>query len=142
MILKLRHILRFGRNQEGSVAVEFALCILPLLLIVGGIMDFGHLFYVEHLITNASREGARYASRYTGASTEPTSDEISTYVRTTLNYDSFNLDDFNVSGSYTGSPPNKIATVTVQAKKYWWILTSFLSTKQLTSTTAMTVERL
>ena len=26
----------------------------------------GHMYYMDHLITNASREGARYAAKYTG----------------------------------------------------------------------------
>lgn len=46
-------------NDRGAAAVEFAI-ILPLLLIlVGGIIDFGRLFYTEIMVTNAAREGAR-----------------------------------------------------------------------------------
>ena len=65
MFIRLRQLLRRGRGQEGSAAVEFAI-ILPLLmfLILGG-MDLGHMYYIEHLITNASREGARYGRKYT-----------------------------------------------------------------------------
>jgi hypothetical protein len=103
-------------------------------------MDLGHMYYIEHVITNASREGARYAARYTG-NPPPTSSQISSYVKTDLNYNSFNLKDLNVSGNYTGTSPNEIVTVTVQADKYWWILGNILpNPDQLKAETAMAVE--
>jgi len=47
------------RNQKGASAVEFAL-ILPLLVVLlFGIVEFGLLMYNTQVITNASREGAR-----------------------------------------------------------------------------------
>jgi Flp pilus assembly protein TadG len=48
-----------GKRQEGAAAVEFAI-ILPLLVVlVFGIIEFGLLLYNQQVITNASREGAR-----------------------------------------------------------------------------------
>jgi Flp pilus assembly protein TadG len=48
------------KNQTGTTLVEFAI-ILPLLLILlFGLMDFGILLYNKAVITNASREAARY----------------------------------------------------------------------------------
>jgi Flp pilus assembly protein TadG len=136
-------LLRLGGRQEGAAAVEFAL-ILPILmmLILGG-MDFAHMLYMDHLITNASREGARYAAKYTGNPTPPTSGAISTYVKTNLGYSGFNFDNLVVSGSYAGAFPDKIATVTVTADKHWWILGSlpgFTNPKVLTAQTAMISE--
>jgi Flp pilus assembly protein TadG len=46
------------------VAVEFIILFPLFLLIVVGIVEFGHLWYVDHVITNASREGARAAVVY------------------------------------------------------------------------------
>jgi len=106
-------------------------------------MDLAHSYYIEYTITNASRGGARYASKYTGNPTPPTSDQISAYVKNNLNYNGFNLNDLIVSGSYTGTSPNQIVTVTVQAKNYWWILGSlpgFTNPTTLTAQTAMTME--
>lgn len=48
------------RDQRGGSAVEFAILLLVLLLIVFGIIEFGLIFYNQQVITNASREGARY----------------------------------------------------------------------------------
>jgi Flp pilus assembly protein TadG len=51
----------FSASEAGSVAVEFVVLFPLFLLIVVGIVEFGHLWYVDHVITNASREGARAA---------------------------------------------------------------------------------
>ena len=47
------------RNQKGAAAVEFAIVLPLLLLLVFGMIEFGLLFYNKQVITNASREGAR-----------------------------------------------------------------------------------
>jgi len=48
------------KGTRGTAAVEFAL-ILPLLLVlVFGIIEFSLLLYDQAVITNASREGARF----------------------------------------------------------------------------------
>jgi len=51
---------RAGRNrQRGVAAVEFAL-VLPLLLtVVMGAIDWGWYFFIDQLVTNCAREGAR-----------------------------------------------------------------------------------
>jgi Flp pilus assembly protein TadG len=47
------------RDQKGGALIEFAIVLPLLLLLVGGIVDFGILFYNKQVLTNASREGAR-----------------------------------------------------------------------------------
>lgn len=47
------------RNNHGGALVEFAIVLPLLLILVGGFIEFGVLFYNKQLITNASREGAR-----------------------------------------------------------------------------------
>jgi Flp pilus assembly protein TadG len=141
MFIRLRQLLRRGRGQEGSAAVEFAIILPILLLLLLGALDMGHMYYMDHLITNASREGARYAAKYTGAA-QPTSAQVSSYVKSTLNYNAFNLDTLTVTAAYAGVVPNKIATVTVTAQKEWWVLGTLagFSTKTLRAQTAMNVE--
>jgi len=128
---------------EGVAAVEFAIILPVLLLLILGGMDLGHAYYIEHLITNASREGARYAAKYTYPQTDFTSSQISTYVTTNLKYNSFNLDHLVVTIGYSGVSPNEIVTVTVKANKQWWILGSlpgFTNPKTIIAQTAMIVE--
>ena len=47
------------KRSEGATAVEFALLLPVLALILFGIIEFGLLLYDQQVITNASREGAR-----------------------------------------------------------------------------------
>jgi Flp pilus assembly protein TadG len=146
MFNRLRLLLRRGRGEEGAVAVELGIILPVLLLLILGGMDLGHMYYIKHIITNASREGARYAAKYTLSSDDPTTDAISNYVKLPagLNYNSFNLSNLVVSEVSTGVSPNKIVTVTVNAKKHWWLLGNLpgvTDPTQLTAKTAMTSER-
>ncbi|WP_277453121.1 TadE family protein [Janibacter sp. DB-40] len=59
----MRSIRRPGRggHDRGAAAVEMALVLPLLLVIVGGVADFGRYFFYEVTLTNAVREGARVA---------------------------------------------------------------------------------
>lgn len=46
-------------NERGASAVEFALLLPLLMMILFGIIEFGMALYRQSIITNASREGAR-----------------------------------------------------------------------------------
>ncbi|HQF02856.1 MAG TPA: TadE/TadG family type IV pilus assembly protein [Phycicoccus sp.] len=48
-------------RERGAAAVEFALILPILLVLIGGIVDFGRAFFAQVVITNAAREGARAA---------------------------------------------------------------------------------
>jgi Flp pilus assembly protein TadG len=51
-----------GTRDRGAVAVEFALLLPVLLLIVFGIIDFGRALNAQITLTQAAREGARLAA--------------------------------------------------------------------------------
>lgn len=65
-------------DERGAAAVEFALLLPLLLLILFGIIEFGMIMYSREVITNASREGAR--TGIVQAITKPTTGEIQTVV--------------------------------------------------------------
>ena len=46
-------------DQKGVAAVEFAIILLPLVLLIFGAIEFTTALYDKAVITNASREGAR-----------------------------------------------------------------------------------
>jgi Flp pilus assembly protein TadG len=46
-------------RQGGAAAVEFALLLPVLIALSLGAIDWGYYFYVNQLVTNAAREGAR-----------------------------------------------------------------------------------
>lgn len=75
-------------RQQGAQAVEFALVLPFLILIIFAVLDFGILVYNKAIITNASREGVRRGVVLTGANWATTSAAISTaacnYARTAL----------------------------------------------------------
>ena len=48
------------RERRGQGFLEFALIVPVLLLIIIGLIEFGHIFIVYASLTNASREGTRY----------------------------------------------------------------------------------
>lgn len=52
---------------KGLAAVEFALILPLLLLLLFGIINFGILMYDQAVVTNAAREGARWAAVRTSA---------------------------------------------------------------------------
>jgi Flp pilus assembly protein TadG len=55
-------------REDGVVGVEMVILFPLLALIVVGLVEFGHLWFVRQTLTNASREGARAAVvYYTGA---------------------------------------------------------------------------
>jgi Flp pilus assembly protein TadG len=143
-------ILRFRRRQEGVAAVEFAICLIPLMLLVGGIIDYGQLWYMESTLATASREGARYATRYqTGPSGRLAPDALSPTVQAyvTSNYGKFFSSDENfqvaLGGDSASSTAGDPVTVTVTAQKHWFflgILPGLTDPQQLSSTTEMSLE--
>ena len=59
------------KQQIGSQAVEFALVLPFMILIIFAVLDFAFLAYNKAVITNASREAARRASVLTAATWNP-----------------------------------------------------------------------
>ncbi len=68
-------------NERGASAIEFALLLPLLLLILMGTVEFGLLLYDQQIITNASREGARHGIKNEDGSYYTLSD-IQTVVNT------------------------------------------------------------
>lgn len=60
----IRNRLRRKPASRGQALVEFALVVLPLLLLIVGIVQFGLLLNANVTLTNAAREGARAGSIY------------------------------------------------------------------------------
>jgi TadE-like protein len=59
---RLRHLLCRSRSAEGQTLLEFALVIVTFMLLIFGVFDFGHLFFVRMNIQNSVQESARFAS--------------------------------------------------------------------------------
>jgi Flp pilus assembly protein TadG len=86
-------------RQRGSITIEMAM-ILPLFLFfMGGIVDMGFLFWEKHVITNATREGARAAAKAMDTGTAVVAQMTQSQVRQVVQdyLDQFNLK--NLDGS-------------------------------------------
>ncbi len=142
----------FGK-ECGGVAVEFAIILPVFLILVFGIIDFGHALYMKQVMSNASREGARYATKYhTDSAGNHTlasalSPSISDYVIKTSAENSGNggvglasllpsdsspsvsnadLISTTLSPGYTSGNPGDDITVTVTATKNWFVIDKFI----------------
>ncbi len=51
--------MKISQMQSGAAAVEFAIVLTLLIILVLGIIEFGLILYNQQVITNACREGAR-----------------------------------------------------------------------------------
>ena len=132
-------------GEHGAVAVEFALILPVLLLLVFGIVDFGHAWYMRHMLQNSCREGARYATRYqtdgSGNRLLPSAltPSIQDYILKTTAENGGSGTGLNsmlpVCANAVATPsgpayvetdikklPLEDLTVQVTAKKYWFIL--------------------
>ena len=54
--------MRNASDQRGAAAVEFALLVPFLCLLLFGVIDFGYMLNRDTMINNAAREGVRTAS--------------------------------------------------------------------------------
>ena len=77
--IKLR---RAKKAEKGQAMVELALVLPILLLILLGIIEFGHIFYSYLVIQNATRDGARYGVVWDSSNNHyVTNTEVETVVR-------------------------------------------------------------
>lgn len=74
------------RRERGATAVEFALIVLPFMLIVCLLVDVGWVYSQQQAVTNAAREGSRhYAIHHTESGAQDAAEaraiEIATAAR-------------------------------------------------------------
>ena len=130
------------KNQKGASAVEFALLLPVLILILFGTIEFGLLLYNQQVITNASREGAR--AGIVAQTPRVSESEIETVV---LNYCGTNLVTFGayaapaVNVSSTGNMFGDDLTVRVTFDYTFLVLSSLgFGPRQLVGRTLMKLE--
>lgn len=141
-----------ARRTVGAVAVEFALSLAVFLLLCLGINEFGFDWYVEHVITQASREGVRYGvvyrtqadgSRLPPSQLNPTIQELVTsYLAILITTDTCTATVVNNLGYQTGEAGEDLI-VQVTYQKAWSALGSLVPSLEnitLTSRTVMKCE--
>jgi Flp pilus assembly protein TadG len=139
--------------------VEFAIIFPIMVLLAFGVIDFGHAWYMRHIMSDASREGARYATRYvTDASghrilPKDLNPAVADYVKTTWGLTSRLPADASADVTPGGAAATESNVsvlagedfiVTITATKTWFVLGSLLpglgNSATLTVATTMTCE--
>jgi len=70
------------RWLRGQTFAEFAIVVLPMLLLFFGIVSFAMTVYTYNFLSNAARDAVRYAIVHGSKSSSPaTADDIQTFVR-------------------------------------------------------------
>ena len=69
--------------RRGVAVVEFAVIAPLFFLLLAGIIEFGQAFRIEHMLSNASRRGAR-AAIVDGATTSQVRQKVKTHCARTL----------------------------------------------------------
>jgi Flp pilus assembly protein TadG len=128
--------------EDGVVTVEFVLLFPLFMLILAGIVEFGHLFYVRHTLTNASREGARSAVIYQVVANR--SDAAKTTAKSAV--DKY-LADTKFTGAYTvtttaGNASGNLVTVTINAPGTLMVLDKLVPALKDFSVTAETTMKM
>jgi Flp pilus assembly protein TadG len=118
-----------GKNREkGVAAVEFALILPLLLLVLFMIIEFSIALYDKAVITNASREGARSGIVNASAGSRPTAGAIAAVVNS---YCGSNLISFGPSAPATAVSaacvnPGDLLTVNVTYTYDFLVLPNFM----------------
>jgi Flp pilus assembly protein TadG len=91
-------------RRSGAAAVETALVILPFLMFVFGVFEYGRMLMAWNVLNNAAREGCRFAL---ANNTDPTlAADVTTQVTNRmagLNTSAFSSFTVTVSGTHLGT---------------------------------------
>jgi Flp pilus assembly protein TadG len=138
------------KNNKGAAAVEFAIVLPLLILILFGIIEFSVAFFDKAVITNASREGARVGMLFKSGTRNAASEDP--IINSTIdNYIASNLISFgstpvtaSTTISRTGFSVGDTLTVTVSYPYSYLVIPGFITAitnpVNITATTIMRME--
>jgi Flp pilus assembly protein TadG len=137
---------RCGRGERGSALVEFAVATTLLLTMMFGAMDFGRALYTYTKVSEAARQGTRYAIvRGSSCTTWTTACPASaTDVQTYLKDVPMGLNPSSMTVTTTWTPnKNPGSTVNVNVQYSFQFILPFLpsGTINMASTSQMVVSR-
>jgi Flp pilus assembly protein TadG len=126
------------RSESGASAVEFALLLPLLMMILFGIIEFGFALYRQAILTNASREGARLGivQSIPAITTGQIDTAIDNYL-TAAGIPAGNVTRNIVAGGITGTP----VQVTLTLPYTFAVLPGLTSVAPSINLTAQTVMR-
>jgi Flp pilus assembly protein TadG len=109
----MNRFLKLRKKENGSVAVEFALFLPLLLVLIFSIIELGSAWYFKQVMVSASRDGARFASLYNDSGTSDS--EVITHVQNILTNSGFpGTATVQVTGA--GGAPGSQVTVDITSQ--------------------------
>jgi len=99
-------------QRRGVAAVEMAIALPLLILLILGLIEYSWLFLTKQALTNSARQGARI-----GATLDATSDEVRDAVTQSMTSAGLAASGYSVTitpGDITALTPGEPLTVTVQ----------------------------
>jgi Flp pilus assembly protein TadG len=130
------------KREDGAAAVEFAIVLPLLMLILFGIIEFGLILYNQEVITNASREGARFGIVI--GTPRPSTGQIQGVVNTYLTNSGLNVGNATVNVAGAQGASGSDLTVSVVYPYDFLVLPNFVASLSdslnLSATTVMKLE--
>lgn len=134
------------QRRQGAAAVETAVVMIPLIMIIMGILEYGFFLFNLEVLNNAAREGCRYALvNNTAASINS---DVTNIVTTRMAGQMANFNNFTVtvSGTHNGvaTPvnnlgPGDVITVTVSGGYQFLNVIPFVPMPSMTITSSVTM---
>lgn len=135
-----------GNKRQGTAVVELAIVLPIFLLLIFGMVELGRAFMVQHLLSEASRMGARKAI-VEGASKSEIKDAVKNFCASTLGTAEKEIDvdievlkfDDDEHTNFSDAKSGDMCSVTVSIRfdKVSLLPAMFLKNSQLTNTSVM-----
>jgi Flp pilus assembly protein TadG len=100
------------RDERGQALAEFALVLPLILFFLAGIINFGRAWNIKQAVTDAAREGARYA--VVQDSTIQTTDDVKAKIEERLALASIESSTIEFSGDFHVANSETTVTVSTQ----------------------------
>ncbi|KRB43864.1 TadE/TadG family type IV pilus assembly protein [Terrabacter sp. Root181] len=107
-----------ARTERGASAVEFAIVLPVLFLVLAGIVDFGRAYFAQIELSNAAREGARAAVVLPLGSTPAPTTEVAARVAAALP----GISDATVTPVYCPSANSTLRATVAVSRPFQWIV--------------------
>lgn len=125
------------KAQAGQSAVEFALILPILVLLLMGVFDFGRAFYYYSVVANSAREGARAGIYSAGTSDASIRAQVHSYA---VGLPGLTDSMIQIARSGSGLNTNVKVTVTYEYDAITPIIDKFLPGGKITLSSASTMQ--
>jgi Flp pilus assembly protein TadG len=138
--------MRTKPKRRGAAAIELAFVMIPLVMMIFGIYEYGRLLMCWNLVNNAAREGCRYALVNNTSATINT--QVTNVVTSYMGIEASAFKNFTVtvSGTHNGASSTvnnltagDLISVTVSGKYTFMNIIPFVTLPTLTITSTVTM---